>query len=45
MAGRFKGDTGVISLASLPTGRAVVMIIKTEGKMAAFLALGLSLFA
>ena len=37
MAGRFKGDTGVISLASLPTGRAVIMSIKTEAKMAAFL--------
>ena len=37
LAGGFKGDTGVISLASLPTGRAVVMIIKTDAKMAAFL--------
>ena len=37
MAGRFKSDTGVISLASLPTGRAVIMSIKTEAKMAAFL--------
>ena len=33
----FKGDTGVISLASLPTGRAEIMCIKTEAKMAAFL--------
>ena len=37
MAGCFKSDTGVISLASLPTGRAEVMSIKTEAKMAAFL--------
>ena len=37
MAGCFKSDKGVISLASLPTGRAVIMSIKTEAKMAAFL--------
>ena len=37
LTGSFEGDTGVITLASLPTGRAIVVQVETKTKVAAFL--------